>query len=97
MDPCVLILVHDSGGRETVAERFAPEYAAEKSANPSLNHLGNWRGRQRGLRLCWLCRPSRLRLDRAIATRYDKHDANFLASVKLAAIRIWMRFNESVP
>ncbi len=33
---------------------------------------------------------------RAIATRFDKHDANFLASVKLAAIRIWMRFNESV-
>jgi transposase len=33
---------------------------------------------------------------RAIATRFDKHDDNFLASVKLAAIRIWMRFNESV-
>jgi transposase len=33
---------------------------------------------------------------RAIATRFDKHDANFLASLKLAALRIWMRFNESV-
>ena len=33
---------------------------------------------------------------RAVATRFDKHDANFLASVKLAAIRTWMRFNESV-
>ncbi len=33
---------------------------------------------------------------RAVATRFDKHDANFLASVKLAALRIWMRFNESV-
>ena len=33
---------------------------------------------------------------RAIATRFDRHDANFLASVKLAALRIWMRFNESV-
>jgi transposase len=33
---------------------------------------------------------------RAVATRFDKHDANFLASVKLAAVRIWMRFNESV-
>ena len=32
----------------------------------------------------------------AIATRFDKHDAKFLASVKLAAIRIWMLFNESV-
>lgn len=29
---------------------------------------------------------------RGIATRFDKHDANFLASVKLAALRIWMRF-----
>ena len=28
---------------------------------------------------------------RAIATRFEKHDANYLALVKLAAIRIWMR------
>lgn len=33
---------------------------------------------------------------RTVATRFDKHDDNFLASVKLAAIRLWMRFNESV-
>jgi transposase len=33
---------------------------------------------------------------RAVATRFDKHDANFLAAVKLAAVRIWLRFNESV-
>jgi transposase len=29
---------------------------------------------------------------RAIATRFEKHDANYLALVKLAATRIWMRF-----
>lgn len=29
---------------------------------------------------------------RAVATRYEKHDANYLALVKLAAIKIWMRF-----
>jgi transposase len=29
---------------------------------------------------------------RAIATRYEKHADNFLALVKLAAARIWMRF-----
>ena len=29
---------------------------------------------------------------RAVATRYEKHDANYLALVKLAAIRVWMRF-----
>ena len=39
---------------------------------------------------------NRIKHFRAVATRYDKHDANFLASVKLAAVRIWMRFNESV-
>jgi transposase len=33
---------------------------------------------------------------RAVATRYDKHDANYLALVKLAASRIWMRSYESV-
>jgi transposase len=32
----------------------------------------------------------------AIATRYDKRDDNFLASVQLAAIRIWIRHIESV-
>jgi transposase len=33
---------------------------------------------------------------RAVATRFEKHDANYLALVKLAAIRIWMRSYESV-
>jgi hypothetical protein len=32
----------------------------------------------------------------AFATRYDKRDDNYIASVKLASIRIWMRFDESV-
>ena len=39
---------------------------------------------------------SRLKHFRAIATRFCRHDANYLASVQLAALRIWMRFNESV-
>jgi len=39
---------------------------------------------------------NKLKHFRAVATRYDKHDDNYIASVKLAAIRIWMRFNESV-
>jgi transposase len=33
---------------------------------------------------------------RAVAKRYDKRDDNFLASVHLASIRIWLKFNESV-
>ena len=39
---------------------------------------------------------NRLKHYRAIATRFDRHDDNFSASIKLAAIRIWMQFNESV-
>jgi transposase len=39
---------------------------------------------------------SKLKHYRAIAIRYDKHDANFLALVKLAATRIWLRVYESV-
>ena len=39
---------------------------------------------------------SKLKHFRAVATRFCRHDANYLASVKLAALRIWMRFNESV-
>ena len=39
---------------------------------------------------------NKLKHFRAVATRYDKRDDNYLACVKLASIRIWMRFNESV-
>ncbi len=35
---------------------------------------------------------NKLKHFRAVATRYEKHDANYLALVKLAALRIWMRF-----
>ena len=37
---------------------------------------------------------NKLKHFRAVATRYDKRDDNYLASVQLASIRIWMRFNE---
>ena len=33
---------------------------------------------------------------RRVATRYDKLAANYLAFVKLASIRIWLRANESL-
>jgi transposase len=39
---------------------------------------------------------NKLKHFRAVATRYDKRADNYLASVKLASIRIWMRFNESM-
>jgi transposase len=40
---------------------------------------------------------NKLKHYRAIATRYDKRPENYLAGVKLASLRIWMRFNESAP
>ena len=35
---------------------------------------------------------NKLKHFRAVATRFEKHDANYLALIKLAAARIWMRF-----
>jgi transposase len=35
---------------------------------------------------------NKLKHFRAVATRFEKHDANYLALVKLAALQIWMRF-----
>lgn len=39
---------------------------------------------------------NKLKRFHAVATRYDKQDDNYPASVKLAAIRIWLRHDESV-
>ena len=39
---------------------------------------------------------STIKYFRAVATRYDKRDDNFLASVQRASIRIWLRTYESV-
>ena len=35
---------------------------------------------------------SKLKHFRAIATRYEKHAENYLALIKLASVKIWMRF-----
>ena len=39
---------------------------------------------------------NKLKHFRAIATRFEKHAANYLGLIKLAAIRIWLRVYESV-
>ena len=39
---------------------------------------------------------SKLEHYRAIATRYEKHADTYLAAVKLAASRIWLRAYETV-
>ena len=38
---------------------------------------------------------NKLKQFRRIATRYEKLAANYLAMIKIATIRIWLRFNES--
>ena len=39
---------------------------------------------------------NKLKHFRAVATRYDKNPENYLATIKLASARIWMRVNESM-
>src|SRR5438105_4837565 len=39
---------------------------------------------------------NRIKHFRRLATRYEKHAANFLAMIKLAATHLWLRHNESV-
>lgn len=39
---------------------------------------------------------SKIKHFRAVATRFEKHPENYLALVKLAAIKIWLRSYESV-
>ncbi len=39
---------------------------------------------------------NKLKHFRAVATRYDKRDDNYLASVQLASMRIWLRTYESL-
>jgi len=39
---------------------------------------------------------NKLKHFRRIATRYEKHASNYLAMLKLAAIKIWTRANESM-
>ena len=39
---------------------------------------------------------NKLKHFRAIATRYEKEPENYLAGVKLASTRIWIKFNESM-
>ena len=39
---------------------------------------------------------NKLKHFRAVATHYDNRDDNYIVSFKLASMRIWMLFNESV-
>lgn len=62
-----------------------------RRSNPPLLNLRAYKRRIRIERFF-----SKLKHHRAIATRYEKHDANFLALIKLAATRKWLRVYECV-
>ena len=68
---------------------FSPWLYRKRNAVERVRGYARTRGAQR---------PSlnKIKHFRAIATRYDKRDDNFLASVQLASIRIWLRTYESV-
>ncbi len=55
--------------------------------------FGGWLYRQRNAVERFF---NKLKHFRAVATRYDKRDDNYLASIKLASLRIWLRSYESV-
>lgn len=64
---------------------------------PRRNRTGSfafcrWLYRQRNLVERFL---TKLKQFRGIATRYDKRPENFLAAIKLASVRIWLRSYES--
>ena len=85
---------HDSNAlREMVADRKAwaniPPKSNRKDPICFSKHL--YRARNRVERFF-----NKIRHYRRIATRYDKTAENFLAALKLTAVRIWLRGNESM-
>jgi len=61
----------------------------EGFSNPLSPAFSAFLYRYRNLDECFF---NKIKHFRAIATRYEKHDANYLALVKFASTRIWVRF-----
>jgi transposase len=79
--------------RDAMAERGAWANVRQLSTRKSTFAFNSWVYRQRNAVERFF---NKLKHFRAVATRYDKRDDNFLASVQLASIRIWLRTYESV-
>ena len=75
--------------RQILAERGAFANVRPMTGRKRTLPFSPWLYRQRNLVERFF---SKLKHYRAVATRYEKHAENFLAAVKLAATRIWMRF-----
>ncbi|MBV8488746.1 MAG: IS5 family transposase, partial [Planctomycetaceae bacterium] len=76
--------------RETLAERGAWANIRPMTGRKNIPAFSPFLYRYRNLVERFF---NKLKHFRAIATRYDKNPENFLASIKLASARIWMRFN----
>jgi len=78
--------------RQIEAAGAAPNIPAKANRNwkPRFS-AGLYRARNRIERFF-----NRIKHFRRLATRYEKHAANFLGLLKLAAVQIWLRHNESM-
>ena len=75
--------------RKTMAERGAWANIKPMPNRVNVPSFSPWLYRYRNLVERFF---SKLKHFRAIATRFEKYDANYLGLVKLAAAKIWMRF-----
>lgn len=78
--------------RQSLAERGAWANVRPMPGRRNIPAFSPYLYRYRNLVERFFCK---LKHFRAVSTRYDKTPENYLASVQLASIRIWMRFNES--
>ena len=85
---------YDADGlRQEVAERGAWANIPPKSNRRKSIPFSRWLHRQRNLVERFF---NKLKHFRVVATRYEKHDENYLGLVKLAAVRICLRTYESM-
>jgi transposase len=81
---------YDSDGlRRTLAERGAWANVRPMPGRKNVPAFSRFLYRYRNLVERFF---SKLKHFRAIATRYEKHAENYLALIKLASAKIWMRF-----
>jgi transposase len=90
---------HGSGGGWSPTQvRVGPFTASKELISPAGTGAASIRGRLATIHFLYrfrnLVEPffNKLKHFRAIAMRFEKHDANYLALIKHAAARIWMRF-----
>ena len=75
--------------RKSLAERGAWANVKPMPGRVNVPTFSSYLYRFRNLVECFF---NKLKHFRAVATRFEKHDENYLALVKLAAAKIWMRF-----